>query len=262
MSNWVKGVDYPEWGNDDYITTIKDGYLFKNETPKDAYRRIAKTAAKHLEGLPIENLESRFFDILWKGWLIPSTPVMANLGTDVGLPISCFLSVTEDSISGIWEKAAEIAMMSKLGGGTSLDVSDIRPIGSPIKDGDGGFTDGVLPFLKVIDATVKAAKQPSRRGACAVYMNVNHKEIKDFIRIADQSSGDAYCKNLQTGINFDDAFMKRVVEGDEEAKSLFKDTIKMRIEKGFPYMLFGDTANKNKPFEWNTDLRIRMSNLC
>lgn len=260
--DWIKGIDYPDWAGEDYITTLKGGYLQEDETPKQAYIRLAETAYKHLKNLPILNIREKIFEIMWKGWLIPSTPVMSNMGTNKGSVISCFGSDIEDSISSIWEKAAEVAMMSKIGGGTSINVSNIRAIGSEIRGGKGGVSSGVLPFLKVFDATVNAAKQSNlRRGACAAYMDINHKEARGFMNINKATSGENHCNHLFTGFNITDFFMKSL-EKNPENKSLFKDTIKTRIERGYPYYFFIDTANKKRGKHWNTELSIKNSNLC
>ena len=262
MSEWIKGVDYPEWGDENYLSTLKGGYLQDNESPANAYRRLASTAAKYLQSLPLEDIEERIYTILWNGWLIPSTPVMANMGTGIGLPCSCFSSYVEDSISDIWDKAAEVAMMSKMGGGTSINVSSIRPVGSLIREGKGGHSDGLIPFLKVFDSTVNAAKQSKvRRGACAAYLDIDHAEAADFLRIIDQSSGENFCKNLQTGFVISDDFMKSL-EHNPENKELFKNTIKYRIKKGFPYLMWKDTANNARPSWWDKKLTIKSSNLC
>ena len=262
MSEWIKGVDYPEWGDENYLSTLKGGYLQDNETPANAYRRLASTAAKYLQSLPLEDIEERIYTILWNGWLIPSTPVMANMGTGNALPIACYGSVCEDSITGIWNKVGEIAMMSKLGGGTSIDMSAIRPIGSPIRGGKGGVTDGLIQFLKVFDATINASKQAkTRKGACAIYLDINHKEADSFMRLADQSSGENFCPNLQTGFIISDDFMKSL-EHNATNKELFKKLIKTRVKKGFPYLMWKDTANNKKPFNWNTNIPIKASNLC
>lgn len=259
---WIKGVDYPEWGDENYLSTLKGGYLQENESPAQAYRRLAATATKHLEGLPLENIEERIYKMLWNGWLIPSTPVMANMGTDVGLPIACFSTYVNDSISDIWDKNAEVAMMSKMGGGTSVNVSSIRPIGSLIKGGKGGRTNGLLPFLKVFDATVSASHQSkTRRGACAAYLDIEHAEVKGFMRIVDSSSGENFCPHLNNGLIISDEFMKSL-ETNPANKELFKEAIKTRVKKGKPYLFWRDTANSKIPFKWNTDIKIESSNLC
>ena len=85
---WECGVDFPEWGNTEiYVKTISKGYLLPGEKPKDAYWRVATRVAQRLHK---PHLASKFFDYIWKGWLCLATPVLANTGTDRGLPISCF----------------------------------------------------------------------------------------------------------------------------------------------------------------------------
>ena len=152
-----KLTDFPEWANNTlYMTTIQGGYLQEDETPKDGYRRLAKYASFLLKD---ESLEEKFFDILWNGWLVPSTPVMSNFGGDVALPISCFGSCIDDSLFEINRKCTEMSMLSKYGGGTSFDFSSIRPIGTKIKNGRGGTSDGIIPFIKQYDSAIIASKQ-------------------------------------------------------------------------------------------------------
>ena len=167
--------DIPEWGNNSlYLTTMLGGYLQNKETPKEAYNRIASTAATYLNK---PELFSKFFEILWNGWLIPSTPVMSNFGTNRGLPISCFGGYIGDSMYDIYRKNLEMAILSKHGGGTAYDFSEIRPKGALIKDGSNGTTDGIIPFMKSFDSTIIASKQGKmRRGAVALYLSANHPE--------------------------------------------------------------------------------------
>ena len=262
MQEWIKGIDYPEWAGQDYLTTISKGYLQGEESPEKGYRRIAKQAASYLVETNIPDLEEQFFNMFWKGWLIPSTPVMANMGVEYALPIACYNSVTDDSISSMWEKNAEIAMMSKMGGGTSLYANAIRPIGSPIKGGKAGYSEGIMPFMKPYDATIYATKQSKvRRGACAIYVDITHPQSMDFIRIGDEDSGELFCKNLQTGLCITDEFMNSLKDNKTNRETYMK-AIRMRIKRGFPFFTYIDTANRNKPFEWNTDITIKSSNLC
>ena len=98
-NEWIKGVDYPEWGdNEVYKKTIGGGYLYNGETPKEAYERVSKTVAKRL-GKP--EMADSFFEYIWKGWLCLASPVLSNTGTDRGLPISCFGIDVADSIIDI-----------------------------------------------------------------------------------------------------------------------------------------------------------------
>jgi ribonucleoside-diphosphate reductase alpha chain len=260
---WKVNIDFPEWGNNAlYLTTIKGGYLLDNETPKDAYIRISKRASELLNK---PELEERFFEILWKGWLIPSTPVMANFGTDVALPISCFSSHVGDSMYEIYRKNLEMAMLSKYGGGTAYDFSAIRAIGTKIKDGRGGTSDGIIPFVKSYDSTILASKQgKTRRGAVAIYLNAEHGEFKEFLEVREPK-GDVnrQSHNIHQGAIFTDEFMNKVVEKNGKEREIWLETLKKRVKTGEPYTMFIDNANNVVPEWWkNNDLKIRHSNLC
>jgi len=87
VSSWEKGKDYPEWMDEVSLATISKGYLLPGETPKKAYRRVAAAAAIRLKKPELEN---KFYKIIWNGWLGLASPVLSNMGTDRGLPISCF----------------------------------------------------------------------------------------------------------------------------------------------------------------------------
>jgi len=260
---WKVGIDFPEWGNNAlYLTTIRGGYLLDGETPKDGYIRVSSRAAELLNK---PELQERFFDILWKGWLIPSTPVMANLGTDVALPISCFSSHVGDSMYEIYRKNLEMAMLSKYGGGTAYDFSAIRAIGTKIKDGRGGSSDGIIPFIKSFDSTILASKQgKTRRGAVAIYLNAEHGEFKEFLEVREPK-GDVnrQSHNIHQGAIFTDEFMNKVIEKNGKEREIWLETLKKRVKTGEPYTMFIDNANNVLPEWWKqNDLKIRHSNLC
>ena len=247
---WESGIHFPEWGNNSlYLTTIKNGYLQKDETPKDAYTRIANTACKYLKKPELFN---NFFEILWNGWLIPSTPVMSNFGTNKGLPISCFSGRIGDDMHEIFRKNTEMAMLSKYGGGTAYDISQIRPSGSLIRNGERGIADGIIPFIKVYDSTIIASKQASvRRGAVALYLDIEHQEYKNFLEVREPK-GDVnrQAHNIHQGVVISDKFMNEVIEKKGKAREIWLDTLKKRVKTGEPYLMFIDNANKNKPKNW------------
>lgn len=260
---WKVNEDFPEWGNNSlYLTTIKGGYLLDDESPKQAYTRLSKGAAVLLKK---PELESKFFEIFWNGWLIPSTPVASNFATDLALPISCFGSHVGDSLYEINRKNMEMSMLSKYGGGTSMDISAIRPIGTPIKEGRNGSSDGIIPFIKMFDSTIIASKQAKvRRGAVAIYLNAEHKEYFDFLEIREPKGDiNRQCHNIHQGAIFTDDFMTKVVEKNGEERKIWLETLKKRVKTGEPYCMFIDNANKVTPEWWKkNDLTIRHSNLC
>lgn len=260
---WRVEKEFPSWGNNElYLTTIKGGYLLDQETPIEAYTRLAKTAAKILKE---PSLEESFLKIFWNGWLIPSTPIMVNLGTDKGLPISCFSSRVGDSMYEIYRKNLEMAILSKHGGGTAYDFSLVRPVGSLIKQGRLGTSDGIIPFIKSYDSTIIASKQGrTRRGAVAIYLDVNHKEYPQFLEIREPKGDiNRQCHNIHQGAVISDNFMEKVIASDGKERQLWLDTLKKRVKTGEPYIFFINNANRNCPENWyKNGLNIWHSNLC
>jgi len=260
---WKVVDDYPIWGNNSlYLTTIQGGYLLENETPNQGYTRISKRAANLLNR---PDLEVRFFELFSNNWLVPSTPVMSNFGTDLALPISCFGGKIGDSLYQINGKGTEMAMLSKYGGGTSYDFTGIRPLGSKIKDGKGGLSDGVIPFMKQFDSTIIASKQAKvRRGAVALYLNAEHQEFSEFLKIREPK-GDVnrQCSNIHQGAIFTDEFMNKVIDKNGVERELWTETLKKRVKTGEPYTMFIDNANNAIPEWWKSHgLKIAASNLC
>lgn len=262
MSKFKK-EDIPDFGNNNvYLTTIAGGYLSEGETPKAAYERLADASAKYHKE---EGYKDAIFNILWKGWFIPSTPVMTNFGTDKGLPISCFGGVIGDDMYDIGRKNTEVMMLSKHGGGTSLDYSKVRPFGAPIKKGAGGTSDGIVPFIKVNDSAIISSKQgKARRGALAIYVNGYHEEFPAFLNIRKPKGEiNRQCLNIHQGAIFDDKFMQAVLDKNGKERELWIETLKTRVETGEPYTMFIDNANKTTPKWWkNRNLYINHSNLC
>lgn len=154
----------PDWYTLNSWKIIKGTYVFEkvvpetgnttSETPKDMYHRVAQSAAKHL-GKP--ELESRFFDVIWKGWLGLATPVATNLGTDRGLPISCFSSWIDDSVDSIFNTLHEVSCMTSKGGGTAVIMNEIRERGADIYG--GGKSEGVVPWAKIYNEAIKRVSQ-------------------------------------------------------------------------------------------------------
>ncbi|WP_185882712.1 ribonucleoside-diphosphate reductase subunit alpha [Blattabacterium cuenoti] len=260
---WKVKKDYPIWANNElYLTTIKGGYLLNGETPFGAYKRLASNAAKILKK---PNIEKEFFNIFWKGWFIPSTPVMVNFGTEKGLPISCFSGVVGDSMYDIYRKNLEMAILSKHGGGTAYDFSLVRPSGNPIKKGILGNSEGIIPFIKSYDSTIIASKQgKTRRGAVAIYLNIEHKEYPEFLKIREPKGDiNRQCHNIHQGVIISNSFMDKVVKENGKERFLWITTLKERVKTGEPYLFFKDNANKNLPYNWNKyGLKIHHSNLC
>lgn len=253
-------MNKPEWLTEESIKTLESGYLLKNETVKEMYERVSRSAAKNYP-----ELAGFFFDAMWKNWLCLATPVAANMGTDRGLPISCFGSYASDSVYGIFNSVTETAMLSKLGGGTSKYWGDVRGRGAKI--GNGGVSEGIIGWLKVEESALSATSQGGvRRGAGAQYLPVEHPDIEEFIDIRRQT-GDLSRRCLSVsfhhGVCISDDFMHRVTDGDEKARNIWKKILKTRLETGEPYILFRDNVNKQAPKIYkDLELDIKASNLC
>jgi ribonucleoside-diphosphate reductase alpha chain len=261
ISKWEKGKDYPEFMDDAALATVSKGYLLPNETPKQAYKRVAHTVAYRLRR---PDLENKFFKYMWKGWLCPASPVLSNTGTEKGLPISCFGLDTPDSITGIGLTNLEMMKLTSSGGGVGISVSRIRPRGSKINNGNG-VSEGVVPWCKIYDSTIIATNQGQvRRGAASVNLKVSHPDFSEFLRIR-RPSGDPnrQCLNLHQCAVVDDAFMKKVESGDKEARDLWIEILKTRIETGEPYLMFEDNVNRANPLAYRkNNLSVSMTNIC
>ena len=153
----------------------------------------------------------RLYDAMSRLWFMPATPVLSNGGTLRGLPISCFLNAVPDSLDGIVATWNENVWLASNGGGIGTYWGQVRSIGESVK---GGETSGIIPFIHVMDGLTLAISQGSlRRGSAAVYLDVHHPEIEEFLEIR-KASGDFNRKglNLHHGINITDAFMQAVKE--------------------------------------------------
>ena len=145
-SQWEAGKNYPEWMDQISLATISKGYLLPGEDVRKAYRRVSVAASERLKKPELAN---KFFKLMWNGWLGLASPVLSNMGTDRGLPISCFGIDTPDSIRGIGLTNAELMRLTASGGGVGISVSRIRPRGTTISG--NGKSEGVVPWCKIYD---------------------------------------------------------------------------------------------------------------
>ena len=258
--NWEAGKDYPAWMDEVSLATISKGYLLPGETPKKAYRRVASAAASRLKKPELEN---KFFKLMWNGWLGLASPVLSNMGTDRGLPISCFGIDTPDSIRGIGLTNAELMKLTSQGGGVGISLSRIRPRGAAITG--NGKSEGVVPWAKIYDSTIIATNQGNvRRGAASVNLDINHLDIEEFLQIR-RPKGDPnrQCLNLHQCVVVDDAFMRKLEARDQESMGLWAEILKSRMETGEPYIMFKDNVNKNNPIAYAmNNLDVTMTNIC
>lgn len=168
-----------------------------------------------------------------------------------------------DSLNSIFMKNHELAILSKNGAGVGIYLGDIRGRGAPIKG--NGKSEGIVPWAKVFDATTLSVSQGStRRGASAIYLPIEHLDIKEFINIR-RPTGDINrrCLNIHHGICISDSWMKSMLEGDESKRELWIEILKARFETGEPYLFFSDNVNNKNPECYvKNNLQVKTSNIC
>lgn len=259
-TNWVKNKQYPDFMDDIAISMISKGYLLPDEDVFDAFRRVSKAAARRLKR---KDLQPYFYEAIVKNWLCLASPVLSNLGTERGMPISCFGINVGDSIEGIADANSELMRLTSQGGGVGIGMSRIRGRGKPIKD--NGVSEGVVPWAKIYDSTILATNQGSvRRGAASVNLSINHPDIEEFLGIR-RPKGDVnrQCLNLHQCVVIDDKFMNRVENRDPKALRLWGEILKSRLETGEPYIMFDDNINNANPEAYkNNNLKVEFTNIC
>jgi ribonucleoside-diphosphate reductase alpha subunit len=298
----VKDHIKPERDNDfGYfgLKTLEKSYLQRldgilMETPQYLFMRVAIG----IHGRDVESVLETY-DKMSSGMFIHATPTLFNAGTPRPQMSSCFLIANkEDSINGIYGTLTECAQISKWAGGIGMHIHDVRANKSRIR-GTNGQSDGIIPMLRVFNATARYVNQAGRRkGSIAVYMEPWHADIMDFLELRlNQGDDEARCRDLFSALWIPDLFMKRVEEGgkwslfcpdkapglsdavgeefealytkyEEEGRASFtipvadvwKAILKSQTETGTPYMLYKDACNK-KSNQKNLGT-IKSSNLC
>ncbi len=276
----IHAVRFPvavDHGRDALLTdfgreTLRDRYLLPGERCQDLFARVAAAYADDAAHA------QRLYDYISRLWFMPATPVLSNGGTGRGLPISCYLNSVDDSLEGIVATWNENVWLAARGGGIGTYWGRVRGIGEPV--GLNGKTSGIIPFIRVMDSLTLAISQGSlRRGSAAVYLDISHPEIEEFLEVR-KPSGDFNRKalNLHHGVLVTDAFMEAVRDGREwrlvsprdgsvrgtvDARALFQKLVECRLATGEPYIVFIDHVNRAMPrHQRELGLRVTTSNLC
>ena len=259
-SQWEAGKQYPEWMDEISLATISKGYLLPGETVRTAYKRVANASASRLKKPELAN---KFFKYIWNGWIGLASPVISNMGTDRGLPISCFGIDTPDSIRGIGLTNAELMKLTASGGGVGISLSRIRERGDEITG--NGKSEGVVPWAKIFDSSIIATNQGNvRRGAASVNLDIEHGDIDEFLQIR-RPKGDPnrQCLNLHQCVVVGDSFMRKLEARDSESMNKWATVLKSRMETGEPYIMYKDNVNKNNPIAYRmNNLDVTMTNIC
>lgn len=290
------------------VITNEDGSTTEiKETQQELYARCSSAYADN------EEHAQRIYDYISKMWFMPATPILANGGTNSGMPISCFVNEVQDTVGGVIDINTENGWLAISGGGIGTFQSNIREQGCKIAsrgvslgvipeakmmeattrtsilsdtyDFEPRYYDGIIPgMLKSDVATLARTQAGIRRGSSAVYLNVSHPEIEEFIDIRRPTGGDfnRKCLNLNHAVCISDEFMKAVDQGgmwelkspkdgrvveEVNARNLWIKILTARIETGEPYILFTGNVNKNKSkvyqaLEEKYGQKVKTSNLC
>lgn len=244
------------WLNKDSRKFLERGYLLEGETPEQRIRDIAERAEKILG---IEGYADKFEGYMHRGFYSLSSPVWSNFGRDRGLPISCFGSYVPDTMSGILEKTAEVGIMTAQGGGTSGYFGDVRGRGTSIST--GGQSTGAVHFMELYDKLMNVVSQGNvRRGSFAAYLPVDHPDIEEFLKIRSEGND---IQDMSIGVTVSDEWMKSMIDGDKQKRTIWGLVVKKRFETGYPYVFFEDNVNNQAPKVYkDKGEKIYASNLC
>jgi ribonucleoside-diphosphate reductase alpha chain len=284
------------------LRTVYDRYLLKHpetrlviETPQQFFLRIACALA---ESVP-EALE--LYELFSSLSYLPSSPTLFNAGTRYEQLSSCFLLDSPgDHLEDIYKRYTDVAMLSKFSGGIGLAFHRVRSRGSLIGS-TNGRSNGIVPWLKTLDASVAAVNQGGKRkGACCVYLEPWHADVEEFLELRDNTGDEASrTHNLNLANWVPDLFMKRVAADadwslfdpktvrnlpdlwgeafdhayvEAEGKGLAVRTVKARdlygrmmrtlAQTGNGWMTFKDKSNRASNQTANLDRVVHLSNLC
>lgn len=276
------------------LRTLQKMYLNHGETPQYLYMRVALA----IHGSDYVRVRETY-DLMSNHYFIHATPTLFNAGSNRPQMSSCFLqAMKDDSMEGIYDTLKDCSQISKWSGGIGMHVHNIRAKGSKIV-GTNGQSDGIIPMLRVFNATARYVNQGGRRkGSIAVYLEPWHADIMDFLELRlNQGDEESRCRDLFTalwipdlfmlavkndsdwhlmcpnecpglsdvwGSKFDDLYYKYVNEGKFRemlpARTIWAAILKSQVETGTPYMLYKDACN-SKSNQQNLGT-IKSSNLC
>lgn len=244
------------WLNENSRKFLANGYLVGGISAEDRIHQIADTAEKYLKK---PGFAKKFYDYMSRGFYSLATPIWANYGQKRGLPISCFGSYIDDDMARILYTHAEVGMMTKYGGGTSVYLGGLRPRGSLIKD--NGHSSGSVHFLELFDKLINIVSQGTvRRGHCSPYLPVEHADIEEYLNIGKEGHP---IQESTYAVTVSDQWLKEMIAGDQGKRKIWARIIQRRTEIGYPYILFSDTVNNNTVEVYkDKEMRIYNSNLC
>ena len=244
------------WLNEDSRDFLRNGYLLDGVTAEERVREIAENAE---EILGEDGFADKFEEYMSRGYYSLASPVWSNFGLDRGLPISCFGSHIEDNMESILYTHAEVGEMTKLGGGTSGYLGDLRPRGAPITN--NGKSNGSYSFTELFDTAINVISQgETRRGQFAGYIDIEHDDLEEWLNI--KTEGDPV-QDIYYGVIVGDDWFESMINGDPEKRETWAKIIETRINIGVPYIVFRGNMNGGKPQVYkDKEYTINASNLC
>ncbi len=244
------------WINENTRAFMARGYLVDGQTTEER----VKVIAQHAESiLGQKGFAEKFEKYMSLGWISLATPVWANFGLKRGLPISCFGSYVGDDMANILHTQGEVGMMSKYGGGCSAYFGDLRPRGAEITQ--NGSSSGPVHFMQLFEKILDVVSQgATRRGVFAAYLPVEHPDIHEFLDIGSEGNP---IQKINHAVTVTDEWMNSMIAGDEEKRKIWAKIIQRRGEIGYPYIMFIDNANNQRPQVYkDKNLPIYASNVC
>jgi ribonucleoside-diphosphate reductase alpha chain len=244
------------WLNDDSREFLQNGYLLEGVTAEERVRAIGERAE---EILGEDGFADKFYEYMSRGYYSLASPIWSNFGLDRGLPISCFGSHIEDNMESILYTHAEVGEMTKLGGGTSGYLGDLRPRGAPIKN--NGKSNGSYSFTELFDTAINVVSQgETRRGQFAGYIDIEHDDLDEWLNIKTEGNP---VQDIYYGVIVGDEWFESMVDGDAEKRETWAKIIETRINIGVPYIIFRGNMNDGKPQVYkDNEYQINASNLC
>jgi len=247
---------FPDWYTTPAYQMFQAKYAVAGEAGlKGRHETIAETLAAHMPD-PAYWAE-RFFEVMWKGWLSPSSPILANVGTRRGLPVSCSGQTIGDNVDSFYANLRESALLSKYGFGCSADFSRVRPRGTPISV--GGKASGAVPVIQDFATMASKISQGSqRRGSVACYLPLDHGDFWELVELLE-----AEPDGLNIGWIVSDAVIEGLKAGDPDLNARFAKLLYTKLVTGRGYVFKIDEANRHRPAMYkDLGLDIKATNLC
>lgn len=244
------------WLNENSRQYLRNGYLLDGVTAEERIREIAERAEDLLDE---DGFADKFEEYMKRGYYSLASPIWSNFGLDRGLPISCFGSHIEDDMDSILYTHAEVGKMTKLGGGTSGYLGDLRPRGTPITN--NGKSNGSHSFTRLFDTAINVISQgETRRGQFAGYIDIEHDDLDEWLEIKTEGNP---VQDIFYGVIVGDDWFQSMLDGDSEKQQKWAEILETRINMGVPYIIFRGNMNDGKPQVYkDQNYEINASNLC